>query len=152
MKRWREIAAIAVLGILLPRGQGVDIAKLEPVEAIYIYIEEGKIRMQTDTGSEGTGYTLAEALEDLHKTASAVVFPDTADYLLVTEQTKSLLPELAGLLRPSAKVLLAAGPVDMERILPFIKNQDPRHTLKDVMMQDTAIPKLMYALGRYYLE
>lgn len=152
MKRWKGILAIAALGVLLPKGQGMDVAKLEPVEAFYIYMEADKIHLDADTGASGVGYSFDRALEDLHSTADAAVFLDTADYLLVTERTKNILPELQALFRPSARVVVATGAVDMEKALQFLKARDPEYTLKDSMTGDTAIPKLMNALGRYYLE
>lgn len=151
MKRWFLIAA-AVSGILfLPKGQGNDVGELQPMELLYIYKEGDRIVIETDTGDKGIAYCLDDAILDIQKTAVGVVFLETADYLLVTEQTKHLIPQLETVLRPAVKVVLATGVTDLENMTMYLSAQKPKITLKDCLISDQMLPKLMTAEERYYL-
>lgn len=151
MKRWIGLLAAAAIAVVLPTGHGTDVAKLSPVEVVYIYMEEGKVCVQADTGDLGTGYSWQGALEDMQLTSSAEVFLETAEYILVTEQTRQWIPELAGIFRPSAKLLLVTGEVEVTDLLPFLRAQTMNGDLKDFLVGKTTLPKLMIALGRYYI-
>ena len=85
MKKWLYLtAAFLAIGLLsrLPH-PAQDIAKLDPVQAVYIYLEEGNIHIQTDTGDHGSGESLAAAEADLRANASKEVYPDTAEFLIL---------------------------------------------------------------------
>ena len=72
----------------------LDIAKLEPVEAVAVTIEEGNVRLETDTGSVGQGKTVSQALEDLKTNATLIIYLDTAQYLLVDDGAEETSEEL----------------------------------------------------------
>lgn len=152
MKRWIWLLLLAVGVMLLPEGQGTDVAELTPVEVLYIYIEGSKIGIATDTEAFGTGYSLESAIEDMKETAYGEVFLDTADYVLMTEQTKGMILELRDSVRLSAKLLVATGEVDLKRVPQFLKVQKPKVTLRDYLTGETAVPKLMSVEGRYYID
>lgn len=61
----------------------LDIAKLQPVEAVAVYMESGEVVLRTDLGSTGRGPDAGQALQNLKDTTAAVVYLDTADYLLI---------------------------------------------------------------------
>lgn len=151
MRRWILLLAAAGVLLLLPQGQGTDIAKLQPVELLYINIEEGRIALRTDTEELGIGNTLDDALRDIRATAAGEIFLDTVDFVLVTEDTKTMIPELEALLRPSAKLILATGMVDPKNITEFLSVHKSELTIKDWMTGQTELPKLMTAGERYYL-
>jgi len=151
MKRWLIFLAAAAILFLLPEGQGSDIAALQPVELFYICMEEGRVALRTDTEELGIGNTLDDALQDLRATARGEIFLDTVDYVLVTEETKAVIPELENLLRPSAKLILATGTVNAKNITEFLSIHKPEFTIKDWMTGRTELPKLMTAGERYYL-
>ena len=152
MKRWILYTLVAAGILLLPKGQGVDIGKLIPAELIYIYKEQDRIVVETDTDNSGEGVTLEKALEDLHATASGTVFLDTVQYALVTEETKNLLPELESILRLSTNVVLATADVDLPKAAPYLTSHNPKVTLKDHLTQGKHLPKFMKAGERYYIE
>ena len=152
MKRWILYTLVAAGFLLLPKGQGVDIGKLIPTELIYIYKDQDRIVVETDTGNSGEGITLEKALEDLHATASGTVFLDTVQYALVTEDTKDLLPELESVLRLSTNVILATADVDPAKTALYLTSQNPEVTLKDHLTQGEHLPKIMKAGERYYIE
>lgn len=82
----------------------LDIAKLEPVEAVAIYMEDGQVNLQTDGKSMGRGATAAEALQNLKENALAVVYLDTADYLLVGDGAQDAAQQLQEYLKNSVQI------------------------------------------------
>ena len=82
----------------------LDIAKLEPVEAVAVYMEDGLITLQTDGENIGRGTTAREALADLKENALAVIYLDTADYLLVGEGAEVASQDLLQYLRKSVEI------------------------------------------------
>ena len=91
----RAIAYIMILTLMLMAPvTRLDISKLEPVEAVAVTIEEGNVRLETDTGSVGRGKTVSQALEDLKTNATLIIYLDTAQYLLVGDGTEETSEEL----------------------------------------------------------
>ena len=82
----------------------LDIAKLEPVEAVAVYMEEGRVTLQTDGENIGSGVTAQEALADLKENALAVIYLDTADYLLVGEGAEEAAKDLQQYLQKSVQI------------------------------------------------
>ncbi len=109
----------------------VNVADLLPIEAVAVYMDGDQVVLETDTEHKGAGETTEKALAALKENTPAVVYLDTAEYLLVspnaTEQVESLRPHL----KPSVKVCVceAAGKVkdavkylEVHGNLPRLKN------------------------------
>jgi len=94
---------VILIAMFLAPVDRLDIAKLEPVEAVAVYIEEGQITLQTDGESIGKGATAQEALADLKENALAVIYLDTADYLLIGEGAEGAAQDLRQHLRKSVQ-------------------------------------------------
>lgn len=151
MRRWIVyLLAFAAALLLMPSGQ-TDVGKLQPVELLYIYKENGAVSVRTDTGDLGRGSTLGEAMADLKATAPGEVFLETAAYVVVTEQTRDLLPQLAAYVRPAAKLLLAKGDIDVENAAVYLAVHDPAVTLKDYRAGERRLPELTMTEGRFDL-
>ena len=90
-----------------------DIAKLRPVQAVAMYMEDSNVVLETDTGDIGRGESVLIALNDLKEKTAAVVYLDTAEFLLVAEDAISEMGELAQHVKDSVKVCVceAAGRV-----------------------------------------
>jgi len=132
MKRWIFLMIIILLGFLAAPPSENDVGKLEPVELLYIYKEGESIVTQTDTGSEGVGENLFDALQNMKETSTGTIFLETADSLLVTLDTQTLLPELLEYLRPACRVCLANGELELEKTARFLNAHKPQTTLLDV--------------------
>lgn len=89
--------------------QKVDVAELLPIRAVALYVDGERIVLETDTGYKGSGTTVQGALDSLKKAAPAVVYLDTAEYLLVAPGTEPLLGELTDVLRSSVEVSISDG-------------------------------------------
>lgn len=81
----RVFLYILILGALffVPL-ERMEIAKLEPVQGVWMYEEDGRIVLETDTKDKGVGTTAKEALENMKKQSSGIIYLDTAQYLLLT--------------------------------------------------------------------
>lgn len=90
-------AGILLLAFFAPVKR-LDIAKLQPIEAVAVSTEGDTVILRTDTGDVGKGSTAKEALDDLKESASAVIYLDTARYLLIGEnaerEAESLMREM----------------------------------------------------------
>ena len=99
-------AAIGALLLAAPV-EKLDVAKLEPVEVVYMYQESGQTVLQTDTHAKGKGEDALSALLDLRENTAGVVYLDTAQYLLVAPDTLAQIPVLAPQLQRKVKLCMA---------------------------------------------
>lgn len=150
MKRWIILAAAAAAALLLQPGGERDVAKLEPVQLVFVYKSEDEICVETDTDAIGRGEDLHSAMEDMKQSSPGYIFLDTAEFLLLTEETVSLLPELAGMIRPAAEVCIAASARPKE-VAAHLSVHRPGVTLKDWMAEGGGFPKLVMTEERYQL-
>ena len=149
MKRW--IWILGAVALLLSAGSRRELARLEPVELLYIYEDGGMIVLAADTGDSGKGKTLEEAEKDLKDKASGQIFLDTAEELVVTAETEKLLPQLRQILRPAMKVCLADGEIDPEQAAAYLRARKIRVTLGSLRDPAVMLPKLERKEGRYRL-
>ena len=82
----------------------LDVAKLEPVQAVAVYKENGMVVLETDTEDKGAGKTAKEALENMKQSTPSVIYLDTAEYLLVAEEAQGEEETLRQYLKSSVKV------------------------------------------------
>ena len=95
------VILVAVLFVPVTR---LDIAKLEPVEAVAVYLEDGLVKLRTDGGSVGVGETAIEALRDLKEKALSDIYLDTAQFLLVGENAERAAAQLKQYLRDNIRI------------------------------------------------
>ena len=153
MKRWAYmlLTVLAVSAFGGRTGAGVDVAKLHPVELVSVICTEQRVRIQTDTGDWGEGVNLQAAIQDLHRTASAEVFLETAEYLLIDEDGEALLPELMDYLRPSCGVCILQGDPELEDVAAYLKIHRPTTTLIQYRGGMKKLQTLKVAKGRMEL-
>lgn len=121
MKYLLYIVIIAVaISIPLERQ---DVAKLKPVELVSVYTEKDRVVLTTDTEDIGIGKTLSQAYENLELTTPGVIYLDTAQYLLITEDALHLIPELTGYLKEDVSVCLQDGVLDPEMAAKYLSEQ-----------------------------
>ncbi len=107
------IYALIIAALFLAPLKRADIAKLRPVQAFAMYMEDNNVVLETDTGDLGRGENVLRALENLKEKTAAVVYLDTAEFLLVAEDAVLQVGELAQHIKHSVKVCVceAAGRV-----------------------------------------
>lgn len=138
MKKWLYlIGALAAVGILsrLPH-PARDIAKLEPVRAVYVYMDGEKLHIETDTGDSGSGTNLTEATAHLRSKADGEIFLDTAEFLIL-DPSVPVGEDFYTLLRPSSKVAFAAYAPDLPAAADHLAIHTPKTTLARLRAQHT---------------
>lgn len=151
MKRWPILFAIAAAAILFP-ANAADVGELLPVELIYIYREADQVCVATDTEAVGAGPDLNAAMEDLHATAPGAVFLDTADFLVLTPDTLTLLPELTNALRPATKVCVGLNVHADADLTKYLTAHPPYVTLGNLRSGKKNVPILQRREAGYRLE
>ena len=153
MKHWRSylLAVLAAAAVSLGPFSGSDVAKLEPVEVLAVSTEADRVILRTDTENEGRGNDLQSALADMRKTASAEIFLETADYLILTPDCIDLLPELTGMLRPVTNVCVSDAELDLGKAAEYFSAHEPECSLQDIRAGMGHIPVLAAEEGRMEL-
>lgn len=110
----RKVLYAAILALLFAVPlERVDVAKLLPIRAVVIYVQDETVVLETDTQHTGRGEDAIAALKDLKQNTSSVVYLDTAEYLLIAPGAEEYAESLRSELKPSVKVCVcdAAGKV-----------------------------------------
>lgn len=149
MKRWIILAAAVAVVLMFPSREASDVGELLPVELLYIYKEDGCVRVETDTGNLGVGTDLKAALEDLKASTPGEIFLETANYLILSREAVPLLPQLWGILRPATEVCLGVN-ADT-KAAPFLAAHKPGVTLNDIRSGGRYLPTLVRREERYHL-
>ena len=101
----RRVIYVLILGLLFfAPVDRLDVADLELVQAVALYLEDGLVVLETDTGDVGKGKVVAEALEDMKGNTASVIYLDTAELLLVAEDAYAHVEAMRELLAPSVMV------------------------------------------------
>ncbi len=136
------LAALAAgLAVRVPP-QGVDVAKLQPVELLQVICEGGQCRVETDTGQTGIGRNPEEAFKNLMEQSQAVIFLETAEHLLVNEGALRVLDQLEPYLRPDCSVVLVRGRGNLEAAARYLDIHRPETDLADVRAGDRCLSRL----------
>lgn len=133
MKKWLYlIAVLAAIGILsrLPHPSR-DISRLEPVQAVYLYMEDGQLHIGTDTGDHGCGRALTEAADHMKADSDGEIFLETAEFLIL-EPDVPITPDFFELLRPSCKVCFTWQTPDLSAAAQYLSQHPPEITLSQL--------------------
>lgn len=151
MRRWPiMLAALLLMGMLPTRG--TEISKLRPVKLLYVYREDEKTTVSTDTGDFGDGASLQDALQDLEKTSPGYIYLDTVEMLIITKETKSELNQFCRILRPSVRVCAGTNGMDPKAASEYLEAHPPGRTLMELQNGKTKLPELYMEEERYRIE
>lgn len=152
MKRWLWICVIIVLAALVASTpfKGRDVAKLIPVEVIWLSESQGDVYLETDTGDSGLGTSVQDALENMKQSVAGTLFLETADYLILNQEDEYLLEQVYPLLRPTCMICTASKTPDMENIAKFLSAHEPDLTLRQYRVREGDLPVLEEKDGRYF--
>ena len=133
MKKWLIFLAVLTAVAILSRRPhpARDVARLEPVQAVYIYQKHGTLCIETDTGAAGSGNTLTEAAADLKASASGEIFLDTAEFLLIDPEV-TITADFHTLLRPTCGVTFTTAPPDLQATADYLTIHQPSVTLLEL--------------------
>ena len=147
MKRW----LFFLLGLLLVAAlggmpfSGNDVARLKPVEVVQVTSDGDMLVVKTDTGDYGVGSTLDHAFSDMNRTASGLIFLETAEYVLLNPSAARFIPELTSYLRSGCGVCFVVGDADLQATARFFDVKPPQVTLQDCRAEG-AVPQMLYVL------
>lgn len=122
-------AALLIPLLFVPLNR-VNVADLLPIEAVAVYRDGDQVVLETDTEHKGAGENAEKALMALKENTPAVVYLDTAEYLLVAPDAAEEAENLRPHLKATVKVCVceAAGQVketakylEIHRDLPSLK-------------------------------
>ena len=153
MKRWTLYIIVYALAALLGGNlfRGTDVAKLSPVEAVWVSAKAGRVQIETDMGDVGVGSNATKALENMKATAQGQIFLETADYLIVEQGNESLITQMQKILRPTCSVCVAAEKPDLRQAAVFLNAHEPEVTMKLLKSKDEILPVLENKGGRLEL-
>lgn len=128
----RILLYIIILALLLLAPvERLDVAKLEPVQTVAIRVEKNSVILETDTNNRGEGTNIADALSDLEDSTPGVIYLDTAEYLLVSENATIYVDALRRYFSPSVKVSLWDGESSVESAAQYLAVRDDLPKLRD---------------------
>ena len=116
----RILSGMILLALFLAPVKRVDIAKLLPIEAVAVWMEGENVVLQTDAGYATTGKTVLEALEKLIDQTPAVVYLDTAAYLMVSKDALDQTEALRDMLKPSVRVFVVENMQDIKQMIAYV--------------------------------
>ena len=127
----RRILYIIILALLFfAPVKRLDVAKLEPVQTVAVYMQDDQIVIETDTDNIGKGSTVHDAIDDLEQTTPGVIYLDTAEYLLLSKNAIIYIDAIRQYLAQNVRVCLwdeegsvkdAAKYLSVRKNLPKIK-------------------------------
>lgn len=97
----------------------IEIANLEPVEAVWMYLENGNVVLETDTEDKGTGATAEEALADMKENSTGIIYLDTARYLFLGEGGRDRIGELSEWLKRSVRLCEWDGIGSLKEVVKY---------------------------------
>ena len=138
MKKWLYPAAFIAAAILsrLPH-PAVDIARLDPVRAIHLYMDGAELTIETDSGDSGTGSDLEAAYADLRANAHREIFLDTAEYLILDPDVP-ITEAFYAVLRPTTQVVYSNKKPNLETISDYLTIHPPEITLAKLRATNSA--------------
>lgn len=150
MKRLALYALILALVWIIPV-ERTDIAKLSPVEVIAVYQTKDSVELQTDTGDFGSGTDAISALENMRQTSSAVIYLDTAEFLLIGQGAEAATEELRKELKDSVKLCGMKDRIQLSDIAAYLEIHGSLPVLKQWNKNDV-LPVLTEKMGRFLLQ
>ena len=139
----KVLYALLLIPLLFVPLQRVNIADLLPVEGVAVYIDEDKVVLETDTEHMGKGDTVQQALDSLKENTSAVVYLDTAKYLLVSENAVSQIDSLRQYLKPTTQVCVCDAKGRVKDIISYLEIHQKLPKLKDWDAENTHTKKIV---------
>ena len=121
-----------------------DISNLEPVQAIWIDKNENGYVVKTDTQDVGVGETLQKALEEMKEHCDKLIYMDTTQYLMVSEDCKEAIAEISQHLKNKVRVCVWNGVGELKNAVQYVKSHRNGVAIKDYVpgIQLPTIPDL----------
>lgn len=137
MKKWLLLPGLLAAGFLLRLPHPArDIARLEPVRAVYLYQNDGLTTIETDTDNTGTGPDLESAYAALRNNADREIFLDTAQFLILDSDVPITEPVFE-IFRPDCKVVITDSRADLKKSSDYLSQHPPKRNLAQIRAERT---------------
>ena len=148
MKRILLYILILAIVLILPT-EATDVARLQPVQTIAVYKNGETWLIETDTEDVGTGSSVEEAFVNLMETTPAVIYLDTADYLILQENAVEAIDVLRGKLKDSVALYQYKGDPDLKSVSKYLSVHGERIELK-CWNTGVKLPVLDFTTDRFF--
>ena len=112
---------LVLAAVLMAPVRGNDVGKLRPVQVISLCRENGMCVIETDTEDRGIGINGIAALQNLKETTPAIIYLDTADFLLLGEGADPELESLRNKLKPGVKLCSTEEKIDLKQAAAYLR-------------------------------
>lgn len=150
MKRFALYGLLLALVWIIPV-ERTDVAQLQPIEVIAVTKMGEMVILETDTEDIGIGRNAAEALENMQKTSPAVIYLDTAQFLLVADGAEEETAFLQKELKKSTKLCAISSVVSLREAARYLDVHNTMPKLRDWRKGDP-LPCLQMINGRFLLK
>ena len=120
MKRWPIYLLILALVPFAPL-QRVNVGRMLPVEVVALKRTSAGIQVLTDAEAWGQGMDLAAAVADLKEKTPAVVYLDTAKYLLLEKDLQIPPEQLSQYLKGGVYLCRWDGETDLKAMAKYLE-------------------------------
>lgn len=140
MKKYGWCILLVAAVWLFPRlsHPAVDVGKLEPVETVLLTVNEWGLTIETDTGAEGYGPSLEEAIKDLIERAEANIYLDTTNKLLISGDPDAYWEAIFRVFRPSCNVYGIEGDINPVDATPYLSVHEKGITINQIRAGERA--------------
>lgn len=119
-KQWLLYGLLFVAAVLAPV-EGTDVGKLHPVQAVSIGYYNEQVILKTDTGEIGRGENPELALKNLKQTAPAVIYLDTAEYLLIEDNALELVTQIEEILKSNVRICQIEPQIEVDKAAKYLR-------------------------------
>lgn len=120
---------LVLAAVLVCPTKATDVGKLQPVQTIAVYKNEDGYTVLTDTDDVGKGESIDSAIDNLKATTPATIYLDTAQYLIVNEE--STIDSIRPHLKKNVKLCRFVGEPPMKSVSKFLSAHNAGVTLGD---------------------
>ena len=120
MKRWIFYILLFAAAVLIPV-DGTDVGKLHPVQAVSLGYHNEQVILKTDTGEIGRGETPELALVNLKQTAPAIIYLDTAEFLLVEENALNYVDPMRKLFKSDVGICQIQSEIEVDKVAEYLR-------------------------------
>ena len=91
------------------------------VQSVFVEYNNEQVILKTDTGEIGIGDTPELALENLKQTAPAIIYLDTAEFLLMEENSLKFAEQMRKLLKDKVRICLMDPEIEVSQATKFLR-------------------------------
>ena len=150
MKKILCYLAILALVCAVPV-ERADVGKLRPIQTVSLSRKGKLVTLRTDTGDMGAGSTALQALSNLKATTAGIVYLDTAQFLLLTENAQDDAEELRQVLHDNVKLCIAEETIQPAEVTQYLSSHEILPKLKN-WQQEMPLPVLIQLGERLLLK